>query len=112
MSLLRMSTFSLCLAGISVAGSSLANQQDQEHQGYVVLVAMEQICNKNNPGLNGDVENAMATEPKFNEAAKAQIRKIKSDPAYKFQVSNMVSTLTNSPLGAMAQDMCKEYAPK
>ncbi|CAN1602467.1 hypothetical protein LOY35_18375 [Pseudomonas sp. B21-028] len=112
MSLLRMSTLSLCLAGFGFAGGVFANQQDEKHQGLVALVAMEQVCNKTNPGLKGDVENAMASDPRIDEATKAEVRKIKSDPAYKFQVMGMANNLANSPLAGTAQGMCKDYAPK
>lgn len=112
MSSIRIFRLSLCLAGFAFAGSSLANQQEEEHRWLVTMVAMEQVCNKTNPGLNGDVENAMASDPKIDEATKSKVRKIKSDPSYELEVANMASTVLRSPLAAMAQDMCKEYAPK
>jgi hypothetical protein len=112
MSSTRIFRVSLCLAGFAFAGNSLANQQEEEHQWSVTMVAMEQVCNKTNPGLNGDVENAMASDPKIDEAKKSQVRKIKSDPSYKLEVASITSTILKSPLAAMAQDMCKEYAPK
>jgi hypothetical protein len=112
MSSTRIFRVSLCLAGFAFTGNSLANQQEEEHQWSVTMVAMEQVCNKTNPGLNGDVENAMASDPKIDEAKKSQVRKIKSDPSYKLEVASITSTILKSPLAAMAQDMCKEYAPK
>lgn len=108
----RMSTLSLCLVSLGFVGSSFADSQQEIHQSALAAVAMEQICNKNNPGLNGDVENVIASDPKFDEASKAEIRKVKSDPAYKFEVMGMVSNLNSSGMATIAQDMCKEYAPK
>lgn len=110
---IRMSALPLCLALLGYAGNSFASPEDEKQQGLVVLVAMEQVCNNANPGMKSDVENAMASDSTIDEATKAEVRKIKSDPAYKFEVSSMADNLMHSPMGAyVAKDMCKNYGSK
>ncbi|UZJ58532.1 hypothetical protein OKW98_18290 [Pseudomonas sp. KU26590] len=110
---IRTSIMLLCLAVLGYTGSSVASPEDDKRQGLVVLVAMEQVCNNANPGMKSDVENVMASDSTIDEATKAEVRKIKSDPAYKFKVSSMADNLMHSPMGAyVAKDMCKHYGSK
>ncbi|RON43511.1 hypothetical protein BK666_20785 [Pseudomonas frederiksbergensis] len=109
---IRNATLCLSLVSFGFASSSFAKQPVDTHQVAVTLVAMEQICNKANPALNGSIENAMASDPKMDEATKAEVRKVNSDPAYKGEVGVMVQSLNSSGMAAMAQDMCKSYAAK
>ncbi|MCQ2996134.1 hypothetical protein NLO88_03115 [Pseudomonas syringae] len=113
MSPIRMAVLSLCLGILGYTGSTLASSEDEKQQGLVVLVAMEQVCNNANPGMKSDVENAMASDPTIDEATKTEVRKIKSDPAYKSKVSSTAENLIHSPMGAyVAQDLCKNYGAK
>ncbi|MCD5970798.1 hypothetical protein [Pseudomonas quasicaspiana] len=113
MSPIRMSVLSLCLGILGYTGSTLASSEDEKQQGLVVLVAMEQVCNNANPGMKSDVENAMASDPTMDEATKTEVRKIKSDPAYKSKVSSTAESLIHSPMGAyVAKDLCKNYGAK
>ncbi|MGX9570666.1 MULTISPECIES: hypothetical protein [Pseudomonas] len=112
MSLVRIASLSLLLSACGFTGSVLANQVVETHRLAVTLVAMEHLCNKANPGLNGSVENAMASDPSIDEPTKAEVRKISSDPAYKGEVEFMMQSLNNSGLATMAQDLCKSYAAK
>ncbi|ALI04416.1 hypothetical protein C1Y08_20755 [Pseudomonas sp. FW306-02-F02-AA] len=109
---LRNATLCLSLVSFGFASSTFANQAVDTHQVAVTLVAMGQICNKANPGLNGSIENAMVSDPKMDEATKAEVRKVSSDPAYKGEVGVMVQALNSSGMAAMGQDMCKSYAAK
>nr|GFD58843.1 hypothetical protein [Tanacetum cinerariifolium] len=68
MSPIRMAVLSLCLGILGYTGSTLASSEDEKQQGLLVLVAMEQVCNNANPGMNSDVENAMASDPTIDEA--------------------------------------------
>lgn len=113
MSPIKVSMLSLCLVGLGFAGTSFATPAEEKEQGLITLVAMEQVCDKANPGMKSDVENAMEKDSTIDEATKAEVRKIKADPAYKFKVSSMASNLMNSPIGAYAaKDMCKTYGTK
>ncbi|MBV4463874.1 hypothetical protein KVG95_11120 [Pseudomonas sp. SWRI79] len=109
---LRNATLCMSLVSFGFASSSFANQAVDTHQVAVTLVAMGQLCNKANPGLNGSIENAMASDPKMDEATKAEVRKVSSDPAYKSEVGFMMQSLNSSGMAAMAQDMCKSYGAK
>ncbi|MNP05358.1 hypothetical protein D3C76_973070 [compost metagenome] len=112
MFLVRIANLSFLLAAFGLAGSALANQAVEAHRLAVTLVAMEHLCNNANPGLNGSVENIMASDPTLDEPTKAEVRKIGSDPAYKSEVELMMQTLNRSGLATMAQDLCKSYAAK
>jgi len=103
---------SLCLAASVGAGNAVANQAVETHRVALTLVAMEQICNKTNPGLNGSVENAMASDASVDEATKAEVHKINSNPAYKSEVDYTIQSLERSGMAAMAKDMCPSYAAK
>jgi hypothetical protein len=109
---LRAATLCMSLVSAGFATSSFANQPVDTHQVAVTLVAIGQICNKTNPGLNGSIENALASDPKIDDATKAEVRKVNSDPLYKGEVGVMVQTLNSSGMAAMAQDLCKSYAAK
>ena len=113
MSSVRIAGLSLLLAASVVASNALAaNQAVETHRLAVTLVAMERLCNNANPGLNGTVENAMASDPKVDEPTKVEVRKISSDPAYNGEVEFMMQSLKSSGLAAMAKDLCKSYAAK
>ncbi|MFA5981080.1 MAG: hypothetical protein WC818_22835 [Pseudomonas sp.] len=108
----RNATLCLTLVSTGFASSCFANQPVDVHQVAVTLIAVEQICNKANPGLNGSFENAMASDPDTDEATRAEARKVSSDPAYKGEVEFMVQSLKSSGLVALTQDLCKSYAAK
>ncbi len=106
----KMSMLSLCLVCLGLAGNALAGTAEEQEQALIVLVAMEQVCDKATPGKKSDVENVMATDSTLDEATKAEVRRIKADPAYKFKVSAMATDLMYSAVGDLAaKDLCNKY---
>ena len=111
MSVVRICRLSLCLACLCFAGSSIANENEEVHQTALTAIAMEQVCDKANPGMNASIENALANEPSM-ESIKPEVRKVQSDPAYKAEVAAMVTTLSAPHLKVLQKELCGPYAPK
>ena len=111
MSVVRICRLSLCLVGICFAASSFANEAEELHQIALTAIAMEQACNKSNPGMDANIENAFANDPSM-ESIKPEVRKVQADPAHAAEVANMVSTLSAPPFLALQKDLCGVYAPK
>lgn len=110
MSRTNIAMLSLYLAGLGFAGNALAGAAEEQEQALIALVAMEQVCDKATPGKKSDVENVMATDSTIDEATKAQVRKVKADPAYKFKVSAMAIDLMYSPVADLGiKDLCNKY---
>ncbi|MBC3410668.1 hypothetical protein HU719_006520 [Pseudomonas sp. SWRI107] len=109
----RISAAALCVATLGLGNVALASSQAENHQVAVTIVAMEQVCNKAVPGLNGTVANLLAKEP-VEAPLKAEILKVQSEPQYKAEVDGMVTQLSGSPLGKMAVEKgtCNGYAAK
>lgn len=109
----RISAAALCVATLGLGNVALASSQADNHQVAVTIVAMEQVCNKAVPGLNGTVANLLAKEP-VEAPLKAEILKVQSEPQYKAEVDGMVTQLSGSPLGKMAVEKgtCNGYAAK
>lgn len=106
----KASMLSLCLLALGFTGNALADMAQEQEQALITLVAMEQVCDKTTPGKKSDVENAMATDSSLDEATKAEVRRIKADPAYKFKVSAMATDLMYSPIrDLVTKDLCNKY---
>ena len=111
MSVVRICRLSLSLACLCFAGSSIANENEEVHRTALTAIAMEQSCDKANPGMNVSIENAFANDPSL-ERIKPEVRKVQSDPAYKAEVAAMVNTLSTPPFQVLQQQLCSVYAPK
>lgn len=111
MSVVRICRLSLSLACLCFAGSSIANENEEMHRTALTAIAMEQVCDKANPGMNASIENAFANEPSL-ERIKPEVRKVQSDPAYKAEVAAMVNTLSAPPFQVLQKELCGPYAPK
>ncbi|MFK3680937.1 hypothetical protein [Pseudomonas sp. NPDC088890] len=109
----RITAVSLCLATLGMANAALADSKAENHKTAVTILAMEQVCNKAIPGLNGTVDNALANEP-MDDALKAEIMALRSAPGSKTQIDDMANRLSGSPLSTLAveQGTCKMYAAK
>ena len=106
----KVSMLSLCLVALEFAGNALADTAQEQEQALIIAVAMEQVCDKATPGKKSDVENVMAMDSTLDEATKAEIRRIKADPAYKLKVSFTATDLMYSPIGELlAKDLCNKY---
>jgi hypothetical protein len=107
----RFSALSLSLLVVGFATASHAEELNP-HQVAVTLVAVGELCNKEDPTLKGSVENAIASDPTMDEAAKAEIRKVQADPKSKPEVDAMVVNLKTSGMWNVSKDMCKYYGAK
>ncbi|MCE7762854.1 hypothetical protein GQL56_09375 [Pseudomonas putida] len=109
----RISAVSLCLATMGMASAALADSKVENHKTAVTILAMEQVCNKAIPTLNGTVDNALANEP-MDDALKAEIMAVRSAPGGKNEVDDMANRLSGSPLSALVveQGTCKMYSAK
>ncbi len=111
MSVVRICRLSLCLACLCFAGSSIANENEELHQTALTAIAMEQVCDKANPGMNASIENTFVNDPSM-EQIKPEVRRVQSDPAYKAEVAAMVNTLSTPSFQVLQQQLCGVYAPK
>ena len=76
------------------------------------MVAVGELCNKEDPNLKGTVENAIASDATMDEAAKAEIRKVQADPKSKPEIEAMMVNLKTSGMWNVSKDMCKYYGTK
>ncbi|NIF28889.1 hypothetical protein F3J44_21225 [Pantoea sp. Tr-811] len=113
MPLRRVTGASLCLATLVMAGTAVANADSENYKTAVTFLAMEKVCNKAVPGLNGTVDNALANEP-MDEALKVEIQAVRSAPGSNIQIDDMAKRLSASPLSALLVEKgtCKVYAAK
>lgn len=108
----RIGAVSLCLACMGLNTVAQAATDLENHRLALTIVALEQVCNKAVPGLNGSVANLLANEP-VDDAVKAEVHKVQT-PQYKPQVDEMVGRFSGSPLGnaMVEQGTCKGYAAR
>jgi hypothetical protein len=112
MSLLRISTLSLAMLGLNISANATAAEKMDTHDFAVQMVAMENICNRLYPGSNASIDNAVASDNTIDEADKAEIKKVKGNPAYDLAVKSAELQLDGPLLKEVSQDMCKGFNPK
>ncbi len=107
----RISAAFLLLSVSSVA-STLASAAEDDTENAVNLLAIESLCVKANPDSNSSVENALNSDPETTDSLRAEVRRVKADPASKAKIQSLALNMSNSVVVSKLPDMCSYYLPK
>jgi len=89
-----------------------ASAADGDTENAVNLLAIESLCIKAKPDSNSAVENALDSDPKTTDSLRAEVRRVKADPAYKAKIQSTAFNMSNSVTASMLPDLCSYYVPK
>ncbi|WP_226456999.1 hypothetical protein [Pseudomonas sp. AF03-9] len=111
MSVVGICRLSLSWVGICFAASAFASESLELHRTAITTIAMEQVCQNANPGMNVSLENAFANDT-WEVETKAEVRRIQAEPAYKPEVAEMVKKLSAPPFQVLQKELCDVYVAK
>lgn len=112
MMFLKRISAALLLLSVSSVASTLASAAEDDTENAVNLLAIESLCVKANPDSNSSVENALNSDPETTESLRAEVRRVKSDPASKAKIQSLAFNMSNSVVVSKLPDMCSYYLPK
>lgn len=112
MMFLKRISAALLLLSVSSVASTLASAAEDDTENAVNLLAIESLCVKANPDSNSSVENALNSDPETTDSLRAEVRRVKADPASKAKIQSLAFNMSNSVVVSKLPDMCSYYLPK
>lgn len=111
MFLKRITAAFLLLSATSGAITS-ASAAEEDTENAINLLAIESLCIKAKPDSNSSVENALNSDSNTTDALRAEVLRVKADPAYKARIHSLAFNMSNSVVASKLPDMCSYYLPK
>lgn len=109
---LKRISVAVLLLNVSFIASTVASATEDDTETAVTLLAMESLCIKAKPDSNSSVENALNSDPKTTDSLRAEVHRVKADPAYKIPIQSMALDMSTSVVASSIPDMCLYYLPK